>query len=313
MKYRWVFNFLVVALVGYFLWSSIESVRKSRGAPNPVREPERTRPTTEPASTVGPLEAYNIIAERNLFGSLKEEDKTPKEEESLEGIPVAANDLNLKLVGTVVADKSVTNLAIITNKGTHEQQSYREGDRIGEILVKKIVRDNVIISTGRGDELLTIEYDQDGSTPRTTKTQNRRRVEKTPFGRGLPGSGRIPRKKMSEREPMLRRVPGGPVRLKRAEVESSFADINKLMEEVIISPHVVDNQPEGFQIDRIKPGNIFSKMGLRNGDVIKSVNDEAITSPEEAQKFYHSLTEGGEISVEIQRGGRTSKLRLLVE
>ena len=313
MKYRWVFNFLVVALVSYFLWSSVENVWKSRSAPNAVSEPERIKLTTEPASTVRPLEAYNIIAERNLFGSFKAEDKTPKEEESLEGIPVAVNDLNLKLVGTVVADEPEMNLAIITNIGTHEQQSYREGDRIGEVLVKKIVRENVIISRGRGDELLTIQYEEDGSTPRTTKTQNRRRVEKTPFGRGLPGSGRIPSKKMSEREPMLRRVPGGPVRLKRAEVESSFADINKLMEEVSISPYVVENQPRGFQIDSIKPGNVFSKMGLRNGDVIKSVNDEAITSPEEAQKFYHSLTEGGEISVEIQRGGRTSKLRLLVE
>jgi general secretion pathway protein C len=302
MKHRWVFNLLVVALMSYFLWPAIENLWKIKRAPNPVTEPERISRTTEPASTVRPLEEYSIIAERNLFGSSKEEDSTPKEEVSLEGIPVAVTSLGLKLVGTVVTDEPKMNLAIIANKSTRKQETYHEGDRIGKVLVKKIVRDNVIINTGRGDEVLTMKYEGGAGTPRKTKTttKNRRGLMKKSPLRRAPGS-----KSAASRF--------GSINLKRQEVESAFADINKLMQEVRISPYKEGKQPSGFQISDIKPGSIFSKMGLRNGDVIKGVNDKAITSPEQAIEFYQSLTEGGKIAVEIKRGKTNKKLRLLVE
>jgi type II secretory pathway component PulC len=54
-------------------------------------------------------------------------------------------------------------------------------------------------------------------------------------------------------------------------------------------------------------------MGLRNGDVIKGVNDEAITSPEQAIELYESLIEGGEIALEIKRGRRNRELRYEIQ
>jgi len=291
----------------------MEDLWKIRRAPNPMSEPERISRTTEPASTVRPLEEYSIIAERNLFGSSKEEVSTPEEEVSLEGIPVAVNSLGLKLIGTVVTDEPKMNRAIIANKATRKQESYHEGDRIGEVLVKKIVRDNVIISTGRGDQVLTMRYEGGAGTPRKTITRNRGSARSKPLSRLVPKSKRPAKKKMTERVPLASPLPGGSFRLKREEVESSFVDIKKLMQEGSITPYEEENQPSGFQINNIEPGSVFSKMGLRNGDVIKGVNDEEITGPEQAHKFYDSLTEGGEIAVEIKRGSSSRKLRLVID
>jgi hypothetical protein len=60
----------------------------------------------------------------------------------------------------------------------------------------------------------------------------------------------------------------GPINLEREELESSLADLNQLMRKVRIRPHVEGNRPGGFLVSNIKPGSLFAKMGLRNGDVI---------------------------------------------
>jgi general secretion pathway protein C len=63
----------------------------------------------------------------------------------------------------------------------------------------------------------------------------------------------------------------------------------------------------------IKPGSIFAKMGLRNGDVIQKINDEGISSPEQAIELYQSLMEGGGIALEIKRGQKSETINYEVE
>ncbi len=72
-------------------------------------------------------------------------------------------------------------------------------------------------------------------------------------------------------------------------------------------------QPAGFLVSNIKPGSLFSKLGLRNGDVIKGINGETISSPDQAIELYESLMEGGEVDVEIKRGRRSQNLRYEIE
>ena len=80
-----------------------------------------------------------------------------------------------------------------------------------------------------------------------------------------------------------------------------------------IQPFNEGTDPGGFKIGKVKPGSIFAKMGLRTGDIIKGVNGEAITSAEQANDFYNSLLDGGNITLEVKRSGRTQKLQVEVE
>ncbi len=45
---------------------------------------------------------------------------------------------------------------------------------------------------------------------------------------------------------------------------------------------LVYNRASGLRITNIKTGSVFTKMGLRNGDVILGVNDKTITGSEQA-------------------------------
>jgi type II secretory pathway component PulC len=104
-----------------------------------------------------------------------------------------------------------------------------------------------------------------------------------------------------------------PIRLEQEEVTSALADTDKLMEEMQIQPFKEGTDPGGFKIGKVKPGSIFAKMGLRTGDVVTGVNNEAITGVEQAEDLYSSLLEGGDIALEVKRGGRTQKLQLAIE
>jgi general secretion pathway protein C len=286
-KHRWIADILVLSLIVYFGVDAFMTVLNSRLAPTPAMQERAVKLSEKSAAAARPLEDYAIITERNLFGGTSQglAEASP-EEIVLDDMPVAVNSLGLKLVGTVVASKPEESSAIIEVRSTRKQEVYQEGDRVKQALIKRILRHNVVINTGRRDEVLTM-------MPEESK-----------------GKTRAP-----ERAPRTRRRPAArsTIRLDREELESQMANLNELMQQVRIRPFMEGKRSAGFLVSNIKPGSLFSKMGLRNGDVIQGVNGETITTPDQAIELYESLMEGGEIALEIKRGRRKQNLRYEIE
>lgn len=255
-------------------------------APTPVTDESAIKLSKGPAAEVKPLDDYAIITERSLFGGTSGSIAVPPEQDALDDMPVAVKSLGLKLVGTVVGNKRDDSSAIIEDLSTRKQEAYREGDRIKQTLIKRILRHNVIINTGTRDEVLTMEPED--STGKSAAPE---------------------RKAQASRRPTA----SSSIRLKRDDLEAQMANLNDLMQQVRIRPFMEGKQPAGFLVSNIKPGSLFSKMGLRNGDVIKGINGETITTPDQAIELYESLMEGGEIALEIKRGRRQQNLRYEVE
>jgi general secretion pathway protein C len=188
-------------------------------------------------------------------------------------IPEADANLGLKLVGTVVAENSGRSVAIVGHDGTGQQEACWEGSFIGKVVIKKIFQDRVIIDAGKGDEVLAMEP-----------------------GRGVG----------------TREAPAQLAQLNRKEVGTALPDYMSLVKTVRIRPHLEGGRPEGILIYNIEPDGLFAKMGLQNGDVIKAVNDEAMTATLDAVEFYNRLKQGGRITLAVQRGEENVQLRLQV-
>jgi general secretion pathway protein C len=283
IKHRWVADILVLSLIIYFGVDAFMTVLNSRLAPTPAMQEQAVKLSEKPAAAARPLGDYAIITERNLFGGTSQglAEASP-EEIVLDDMPVALKSLGLKLVGTVVANKPEESSAIIEDQSTRKQEVYQEGDRVKQALIKRILRHNVVINTGRRDEVLTMVPEE--STGKTRAPERATRTRRRPAA-------------------------GSTIRLDREELESQMANLNELMQQVRIRPFMEGRRPAGFLVSNIKPGSLFSKMGLRNGDVIQGVNGETITTPDQAIELYESLMEGGEIALEIKRGRRKQNLR----
>ena len=158
MKRPWIFILLVLALVIYFWVPALLMVLEVKHEP----EPDPISATKKAAMTRRSLDEHTKTAKRNLSGLFQEKGSASSEKMELmllEGIRVADKDLGLTLVGTVLVDDPSMNIAFIYNRSTRQQEPYHEGDRIGEVLVKRIFWNNVIIETERGEELLVMLFE----------------------------------------------------------------------------------------------------------------------------------------------------------
>jgi general secretion pathway protein C len=91
-------------------------------------------------------------------------------------------------------------------------------------------------------------------------------------------------------------------------IEDSLDNISDLLTQASIRSHLEDGEPDGLAITGIKAGSIFRRMGLRNGDIIKGVNENEIISPEDLISLYNDLKSETEVSLQIVRRGRETIL-----
>ncbi len=281
-------NLLLLAIVGYFWVSAAANFLQAGRDPFLSPQPATMEAISSPEATVRPLEDYNIIVERNLFSGSALQTPAPEETVSLEDIPSAEKSLGLKLVGTVASDDAATSFAIIDNKSTRKQELYHEGDKAGDVLIKRILRNKVIVDAVRGEELLALELEETGKKVEFSPAPQR--TEKS-----LPSSGRHRN-----------------LQLNRKEVEASLADIDGLIQQLNLSPYTLGTQ-KGFRISDIPPDSVFTKIGLRSGDVIKAINDLPITGPDQAAAFLQKIREGGDIEIRLSRRRRTMQISLKIE
>ncbi|MGD2125824.1 MAG: type II secretion system protein GspC [Desulfobacteraceae bacterium] len=226
-----------------------------------------------------PLSQYRVINDRNLFGLPEkppEALKTP-EIESLE-----PTSLKIALLGTVAGDPESA-VAVIRETNRNKDGLYRIGDSVQNAIVKMILRGKVILKVGDRDEILTME-----------ESSSERR------------KGGVPSRPS---EPLAE----GMITLNRSELESSLQNVNTLLSQVRIRPYFRDGKAEGLAIHRIRRGSIFSKLGLRNGDIVQGVDGRSIQSPADIISVYKKLESGSPISLKIKRRGREKTLRYVFE
>jgi general secretion pathway protein C len=98
----------------------------------------------------------------------------------------------------------------------------------------------------------------------------------------------------------------------RGEVDKQLSNLNYLATQARIVPHFEGGQGAGFKLFAIRPGSLYSKIGIQNGDVIQRINGETINSPDKALEAYARLKNANQITIDLQRGGvkRTLSYRI---
>jgi general secretion pathway protein C len=108
-----------------------------------------------------------------------------------------------------------------------------------------------------------------------------------------------------------------PANIVRAQGPNSFAvareGINRQMQtpEFLSQAQMVPNAGGGFLVRQIQAGSVYERLGLRAGDVIRSVNGQPINNMDEVMRMYQQL--GGldnvsQLSVEVSRAGKPETL-----
>jgi general secretion pathway protein C len=87
----------------------------------------------------------------------------------------------------------------------------------------------------------------------------------------------------------------------KGEILKYRNNFKKIWKNISIKEVKKKGKINGFLITRIKPGTIFSKLGLKEGDIIKELNNNKIKSYAEAFKIYYKIDRMRALKITILR------------
>jgi len=196
-------------------------------------------------------------------------------------VPRQSPGIAADLVLTGVASGGRAAIAIIADAGGRES-AYRIGDQIrAGVTLVEVSRNGAVVARGDKRERLPLT--------RSVKTENPR-----------PGDSEASSLRVDS--PMVAAGSGPWVPGRSALRRRNFAP------EVLGQGEMVPDPAGGFQMKKVMPDSLYSRLGLRAGDVLRSVNGAPVDSPEQLMVLYRQLNEGGQGGVEVLREGRSEAL-----
>ena len=94
----------------------------------------------------------------------------------------------------------------------------------------------------------------------------------------------------------------------RSLVEHYGKNMKEVMKDIGIADEKEGNNLKGFRVTFVRKNSHFSKLGLRRGDVIKSINGQEITSYNAAMNVYKNIDKMDGLSLTIKRGKEEMEL-----
>jgi general secretion pathway protein C len=243
-----------------------------------------TRPVADIAvpiavSTKQPADYYFVIPQRNLFGSTE---KAVTEKKTDAATPSEGPDISLVLeVKGTMAGTGKDGFAIIEEKGKNKQTLYKVGSVVAGAKIINIARNAVTFLVSGKQRVL--------------------KMAETQEGRLLP-----PR---PAAQPEGARSSSGPTTISRDEVSASLKDMGTMLSQAQLRPYYSEGAPDGFIITNIRPGSLYDKIGLTDGDIIQGADDRRLLTADDITALYNSLKAGSSFTLKIKRRGQQENLQ----
>lgn len=282
-RYLVVVNLLLLALAAYSASSIVGTALAARLVP-PADVELSPPPPPLVQEPVKPAVHYALIHKRDIFNSAK-----PTPAPVVEQVPVEVTQLKLKLWGTAVFD-SGGSFSIIEDLGARKQGVYGINATVpGNATVKAIEWDRVVLLHNGKDEILELEKPAASAAARA-------QMVRAP---AAPGAGTGAGIQQTAENEFV--VP-------RAEVDSALENMSQLFTQIRAVPHFEGGQSVGFRLFAIRRGSLFDRIGLKNGDIIRSINGNEMNDPSKAVALLQELRDASNLDVDITRNQQPQKL-----
>ena len=205
--------------------------------------------------------------------------------------------LPLRLLGTMIAQKPEWTLAAIEDLQTRDCGSYAEGDPVGHARVLAIERARVTLLVDGHREYLVASRPQGSVAPVPVLASTR--VNVPPPAPAPSGSG-------------IRALDENTYEVARSEVDRALTNLNELAMQARTVPAFRNGRAIGLRLLSIRPGSLYTQIGVQNGDVIVRINGFDLDSPEKALEAYTRLKSASRIDLELERRGQPTRKTYLI-
>jgi general secretion pathway protein C len=240
---------------------------------NPVQSPQ---PATPLAADSNPRPGVNIqdVVNAHLFGVAVAD---PASQDPANAPPSSAN---LLLTGTIATEDPKHGVAIVSDAGG-PSRVYSVGDRLAGATLHSVYLDHVILDRNGALETLTL--------PRQLRT----------------GSVSAPVMRRSGADPRTAAAVDNIRRLVQQDPS--------ILDQVMRTVPSYDNAAGKLRGFRAFPGRnrqIFSKLGLKSGDLVTAINGTPLDDPQRSQEVFNTIQTSDHVTVTVERGGQKQDISL---
>lgn len=188
---------------------------------------------------------------------------------------------DLMLIGTML-DKDGFSVAFIRNCLAGYEGQYREGDRIWEFTISRILHGEVVLKSKDGREYLITTSALQKDTP----INHPDIIEQEEY------------KTIVKKHPLI----------------SNYKNLNNLLKDVTLRPDISSGRIEGIRLEKIRDGSVIKDAGFKEGDVVKGINRCGLQNLKDVEEVYRQLIErmriGAkfQVDVTVQRDGKLKTL-----
>jgi type II secretion system protein C len=229
-----------------------------------------------------PADVSRIVANDPFASTETRED--PPDTVKHANLPLARTsleeELGLRLIGTV-AGGPATSRALIQDMATKSTQPYKIGDVVASATIESIESDAVVL-----------------------RHQGRRRTLSRSTGLATTGGGPDrpqASKTMTESQPTEAEQGTRPPSAKLGYVEDIFRNAT-------VEPHMENGQTTGLKITGLENTPLAGMFGLRNGDVVQTVNGQDLTSKQKAFQVLQKARTQSQIRIQLLRNEQVKEL-----
>lgn len=213
------------------------------------------------------------ILGRNLF----DPSQIGKKDDSPDG-EAAPSDLKVTLKGTVVAVPANYSAAFIAEEGKERISAFGIGQKVQGAEILEILADRVRVRRATGaEEWLVLNAEKPESATATAAST----------GEGISGDGDT------------------NFTIDRSTLTNALSNMDELSTMARALLHRgPDGEYDGYRLSAIRRDTLPDKVGIRNGDIIHSVNGLPINSLDGAMKALDALRSSPNLKVEVTRRGQ---------
>jgi len=212
-------------------------------------------------------------------------------------VPHAPCEGSVRLVGAYVrrGEPDQSFAAVINATGT--SLLYREGMQIDDRLVMVIERHRLVMRAGGGLCDLNMFGTTNGTPPVASAPAPVVVAEAPPAG---PETGGV---EASDLDANIHQVSDTSYTINRTLVDRLLANQAALMSAARVIPHEEDGRTVGMKIYGIRRSSLLGRLGVQNGDMLRTINGFDLSDPNAILQAYTQLRSADHLTLQIVRRG----------
>jgi len=308
-KALFVIKLALVLILGYVVITTVlmpqhmgeifvpDSAVSTENITTVVRKDSIGEPTSFPNT---PIEDYSAIVEHDIFGNSASSLKTNKSLMGDNGVSPALSaeeELGIVLLGTVAGSPEISR-AIIKDIKTNELSLYKTGDTVATpswkgsstAHIESIEKDVVLLLHQGQRKILELGTRESAARHPVDKQQDADNTQAA-----LSNSA-------------AQAVETNPPANFHTSAGAKLRDIEIMLTNAVIEPYTIDGQVEGLRITGLENISGAEDLGLKNGDIIRTVNGHRLTGKQRAYQIFKKARSQESMNIELLRGSETKTL-----